>query len=705
MKQFLKSCAIVTSIFFWLHCINMSTTTRQYFESRGKMIELKSIDGVKYACVTQCISVLIDGNYQASKTRWSRIKKATPSLVKDMRRESFGGKGSKSKWVVNSNNLINIIFTSFQKESQQYCSGGIVVELLNALDPDGNYIEIMNKKLKILAKLELGFDDENSCNDKDVDDSQSCDTSITLVPRSNNETCLYVRVKYPDDYVVQVENIKQLTLDILKFGIGFSVHDRNMTYQKTPDNGYMLYGFQCCSREEADTVERVMKIDFASITVQNSKEYICTHELAKMLRIECVPGSYESYINLARELYIYMVKIVKKLWPEKYANYFGNKYSIIANSLQDNESHFEISFKCDRIHWTEAIDMGLVSKDHDTIPIKSEAIKETASSRPKSYGEIISVDMITGKEEIHANVAKGAESIVFTPASLMSLINSEQFRQMAGKVWTWKGGAYWVPPRGLQVDVNSRTKDLRYIKRIENEDVKVYEDPTIAATMNGLIARNITRAADLRKQLDGVTWSWVQQDELTVTTNDISDVLGRTSIIELPKNGADGRCRGKIIERDITTGEEKVHDSAYLAACRNSTTKEQGCRTDLNQKMMSDHLVDKMRPANGKVFRSYGATMRWQPPSYYVRNEKNITENWPNSSNTISGLPWIVCTDESGKVLGLYETKKTAYKITDVSNDQLKRVFGNGILLKGKYWRYATKEECGVWVPCTPPSN
>ena len=533
----------------------------------------------------------------------------------------------------------------------------------------------------------------------------------------DHEGAFYVRIRLPSDYVKPVTNIKQLTLNIIKFGVAYSVYDRHRGYMRDPDNGYMAFSFTCCSRQEADIVESFIKYEFASLTVLNSREYLDARRLAEALGVPYTTG-YAEYVSVARALFVRMVERVKLNFPEKYANIYGTIYSIeetvlcagvidtstltFPGTIITRDLAAEFGFRNPTTRWIPIADVQ--HQKEDASPSTAMASRST-TTRPKSNGTIMAVDLVTGEVEEHNTIEKGAGSIVFTPSSLKSIVNSDTFRQVAGKVWCWTGGPFWIPPIGLQVDINARPNNIRYIKRTENADVKVYENPTIAAQVHGQIAKNITHSAEQKKPINGVVWSWVPQHELTVTTNDVGQVVGRTTIIEIPKNGADGRCHGKIICRDIITGVEETYVSAYDAACKNSRSKEDGCRTDLTQKMVSDHLLDKMRPANGKVFRSFDATMRWQPPSYYVRNPKNVTEIWPNSCNTASGLPWIVSTDESGKVLGLYETKKTAYEVADISRDQLKKIFDNGILMKGKFWRFATKEECGDWIPCTPHAD
>ena len=78
-----------------------------------------------------------------------------------------------------------------------------------------------------------------------------------------------------------LQNPKQLTLDVIKFGITYSLKERNTNYMK--DNAYMMFGFPCSNRYEAEIVENIIKYDFHNITVFGSREYVDSVKLAAAL--------------------------------------------------------------------------------------------------------------------------------------------------------------------------------------------------------------------------------------------------------------------------------------------------------------------------------------------------------------------------------------------------------------------------------------
>lgn len=172
------------------------------------------------------------------------------------------------------------------------------------------------------------------------------------------------------------------------------------------------------------------------------------------------------------------------------------------------------------------------------------------------------------------------------------------------------------------------------------------------------------------------------------------------TVITLPSKagGGNGRCHGKVVQRDIATGEEVVLKSASYAARMNSTSD-----SVVTPKMMKDEIVDKTRPANGRTFRSLEATQRWDPPSYYKRDPRHVTENWPNSSKNGKAQPWIVSTKENGDVIALYETKLAAARIESVPYDAIKTACDAGVVKYGRLWRSARPDEYGRFVQCSPP--
>jgi hypothetical protein len=53
-----------------------------------------------------------------------------------------------------------------------------------------------------------------------------------LVQRCIDETTLYIRMRVPDEFLMETDYVKQLTLDVIKFGITYSVNSRNGQYAR-----------------------------------------------------------------------------------------------------------------------------------------------------------------------------------------------------------------------------------------------------------------------------------------------------------------------------------------------------------------------------------------------------------------------------------------------------------------------------------------
>ena len=84
----------------------------------------------------------------------------------------------------------------------------------------------------------------------------------------------------------------------------------------------------------------------------------------------------------------------------------------------------------------------------------------------------------------------------------------------------------------------------------------------------------------------------------------------KTSVKKELNNGKDKRCNGKIVSRNLKTGEETVYDSLEQAA------KYSGTSTNCLKKS----LLDKPRQSNGCHWRKYG-NKYWIPPANLVYNE------------------------------------------------------------------------------------
>jgi hypothetical protein len=666
----------------------------QGFSSVG--IDSCVVDGVKYAGVIKLIQAIGGIGDSGARSAWARMKEKHPDMEGGCINHKFDGKTG-DVLVAEASTLMKIIFKLKGDRAQAFRESSMKA-FLTMFNPTRELVETLQERLEQIE-------------DGDEDGSVLV-TRISRGPRGYGDTTIYVRVRVPHDHIITVVNPKQMTLRITKFGIAYSLHNRNESYMRDPDNGYMAFGFQCRSRQEAELVEGFAKYEYKDLTVLNSREYLDTERLADRLGVDFDEDSYESYMAVARTLFVRMIERLKLNFPGVYDDVYGTMYSIVATAQTGDETAVKRSYPAETITRELAAKFGfrtpkttwVVPSAMDTVvppparteqPMPAETDAQEPPADRRSKGQIIARDLVTGEEETFDSVNTAANRIGYTAKSLMRCVNAH--RQMAGKHWRSPGEPHWVPPKGLQIVIAGREGVLHYVRGVSSDGVtRVYENPTVAALHQGVIARSVTQSANDGKPYNGVQWSWVQDSELDKTGYNVP--TGHlVTVVTLPAKsaGGNGRCHGKVIQRDILTGEEVVHKSASYAARMNS-------RTDsvVTPKMMKDELVDKTRPANGRTFRSLEATLRWDPPTYYKRDPSNVTENWPNSSKNGKAQPWIVATDADGKVLALYETKLAASRIEGVPYDTIKTACDSGVLRHGRLWRSATQDEYGRFVQC-----
>lgn len=184
----------------------------------------------------------------------------------------------------------------------------------------------------------------------------------TTVTGSNaRETTLYIRMRKPEEFLAATDFAKQLTTSILKFGLTYHPHGRDVQYNHDIDNGYFVFTFLCASRRQADIIERILIHDLADAAVLGSREYVDVETLATILGCEYKPDSYSSYASVAQKLYVYALQRIHMLWPSN-AHLFGNSYDIITSTFvgsTDDGSVHDLSFCCNVITEKHAIDMGV----------------------------------------------------------------------------------------------------------------------------------------------------------------------------------------------------------------------------------------------------------------------------------------------------------------------------------------------------------
>lgn len=143
------------------------------------------------------------------------------------------------------------------------------------------------------------------------------------------------------------------------------------------------------------------------------------------------------------------------------------------------------------------------------------------------------------------------------------------------------------------------------------------------------------------------------------------------------KNVINGRCNGKVISRDLVTGEEKVYDSV------NSV------KSSIEGKAFKSKILDQKRQVDGKHWRSFGQPY-WIPPMKF-----NYVEGF---AKNFKG--YIVATSSETKENVLYESPVEAAKYNKW-NDTVRRKITEIIrksskeIYKGFIWSRLPRDKWG----------
>jgi len=235
ISDFIKNTKVVRSDTRKLICTKIQC---EFLDTSN--VRMCEIDGVKHVSVFDVITILANKDEQAS-TIWKIIIDDADNVYK-YSKNIFPGQRSPTP-VADSESILQIIYKM-----------------------DGPHLDKFREQSFQESIYKL-FKDQISTH---LNDAYS------------RQTWMYVRVRLPDSCMHKdLQNPKQLTLDVIKFGITYSLKERNTNYMK--DNAYMMFGFPCSNRYEAEIVENIIKYDFHNITVFGSREYVDSVKLAAAL--------------------------------------------------------------------------------------------------------------------------------------------------------------------------------------------------------------------------------------------------------------------------------------------------------------------------------------------------------------------------------------------------------------------------------------
>jgi hypothetical protein len=207
-------------------------------------------------------------------------------------------------------------------------------------------------------------------------------------------------------------------------------------------------------------------------------------------------------------------------------------------------------------------------------------------------------------------------------------------------------------------------------------DVRVYENSTIAARLMHIIRREID--SHIGSEYKGYTWSILFPREMG-TYGD--EPAAPVEVVIVDESGTNGRCIGKVIARNLVTGEDIVYDSANKAAACNG----------MSAGALKTTFIDKARQANGLSFRSYAAKEVWAPAVYFKFKEVGFVKK---------GGTYIVSESENGEKV-MYESVSEAVEITGIKQWNISQYMNSDKVVDGTTWRSALPEEYTTFVVAT----
>lgn len=678
----------------------MTTTSQALFELdiefNRASIRLCEINGVSHASVLDVIRVMTEQGDQARMV-WKRLKEEHVEIEPCCNQTRFPGVVGGASPVADARTMLKIICCLRGKKAAKFRHSSAQT-LLATLNPTCEYIQELIDRNADLANGQPG-----SSRSFLVDGNKE----VTLASRIHNHTYMYVRMRLPQCLLRQnLTNPKQLTLNVLKFGVAFSLQDRNNEYMRDPDNGFMYYSFLCQDRTLAELVESHLKYDFKDLTVLSSREYVDAPRLASRLQMtEYSPDSYDHYTALAERLFVYMVRCVKRNWPSKYQTHFGYKCGLVENCVErtdgmcpgESRLKVELSYPSVEVTHDMAVEMGIVVPVHTVAsPAKAAsaaapvAVHSTLPTEVAQYrGRIISRDLRTGVEECFANAEQAAIAAQITSASMRHTLIGQR-TQKEGKTWRQEGSPYWIPPVGFQFSSKyEKVRSRQAVKATSAIEVRIYESKTAAATILRIIARTLGDNVNTGQPYLGFIWTEVPIEEYGSWSNEVTKPEDDTkagaqhvTFVNAEDTGDDGRCNGKIVRRHLVTGNENVYDSITQAAARNRISPH-----------ALKNFLDKPRQLRGYAFRLITDARFWAPPSIF----RYAPDTFEKKS---SGLVISTC-ETSGERL-MYESTHAAASLLSISVWGIQQFIGSESSHNGLRWAKAHASEYEVWMPVSP---
>ncbi len=673
----------------------------------GDEVRTTVIDSVVYASVYDLISEAI--RTKNPRDGFARLKITNPVLVNSCKWFQFPGQGSRNTPIADKRTIMKIIMELPGSKAQKFREQGAIT-VLKVLFPDEDFIDQLRVRM-----------DDNIQEEDDENAPVTCkilapERTLQIPSRLHTHTSCYIRVRMPQKYLRSSHDRKQLTLDVIKFGIAYDLHQRSLAYGKG-DNGYMLFSFALDSRKEADIVENILKYDLATVTILDSREYVDATKLAALLNIPSYDSSsYESYLDLAKSLFRVMVNKIHVLWPDRYGSHYGHVHEFeeqlsrqpkrICVDLSTAPLDVEVKLTRRTITASDAQSWGMLSQQdensqlraliatlkaalsqdqdqvshHSNVEAAEESVTkpvdDTKSLRGLTYGAVIGRNLKTGVETTLSSSEKAAAHLKISPHCFRRGY-IDKARQVNGCHWRYKGHPCWIPPKGLVYNENGFEKSLTgYIRAtsLSTDEVRVYESYSAAAAAFACGRRELNTIVLQNKEYLGFKWSILPQGEWGTWEN--------TSVEEQQETGVTGRCLGKVIARDLRNGVDVEYSSSTVAAAKFGIAP-QALRTT---------FLDRQRQLNGYHFRKPGSPI-WTPP-------ENLVYDLTKRVQTFKGYVKGVCCDNATDVV-FHESLQEAVRYLggNLSLKSMSRCIEVGEPLRGRIWTMVPNEEVGTMTP------
>lgn len=656
-------------------------------------VRICEIDKIKNASIFDVLKNIL--KVQNSRQTWSTLVKNNAKF-ECTKMHVFPGIGQRATPVADAGQMLHIIFLVPGERASKYRICGLKALLL-LLNPTDELMEELHQRQK-----EIKYNPPKN--------NFLVPTENRPTLRNLQETFMYIRVRLPDESLsnISISKQKAMTLDIIKFGITYSLYDRNTSYNRDEcDNGFMLFSYAFEKRCEGELIENMLKNQFSHLTVHNSREYLNTSQLAEALNCKTyVPDNYEQYINVAAKLLTRIVYFAQVIWPDRYNNN-ARIYHIVteqSRSVQQNlnrngqlvlapmkimfdHQHYDVEPMQDDIvlqlktekkeHLFTKKRLATEILEHSATRRQLEIIQNTKDNEhtedlreQKSKNLIIIArDIITGDETTFPTSTAAAESINYSPTALIRTFLNKA-RQAKGKHFRSLGEPYWIPPKELHIDFNRiDTSTLGYIKATPvNDEVNrrpiIFESIKAGADYFKIDRHTITKYKNLQIPYDGYLWTLMNMQEWGAWQNGPSNITAVAS--NLNTTGVKPRCKGHVIGYNVDTAEETLFETRDQAAAKYKITIRS-----------LKHAIDKPRLIYRCHFRSSDAKRVWIPPdNYSFDDEKGATR----------GRGFYVATHVSNNKVYYYETKSLASRETGQSVSMIENHFMKKSISQGISW-------------------